>query len=87
MTSSCVCQMAKVLSGRRIFCELVRYAKSVEKSRALCYYNYEKVYAKVGGVSILNQSSFNRETLIQKIRAFRLLDDDFMSKVFEDDIA
>ena len=27
-----------------------------------------------------------RETLIQKIREFRLLDDDFMSKVFEDDI-
>ena len=34
----------------------------------------------------MNQSNFKREILIQKIKAFRLLDDDFMSKVFEDDI-
>ena len=34
----------------------------------------------------MNQSNMKRETLIQKIKAFRLLDDDFMSKVFEDDI-
>ena len=34
----------------------------------------------------MNQSDLKREVLIQKIKAFRLLDDDFMSKVFEDDI-
>ena len=34
----------------------------------------------------MNQSNFKQEILIQKIKAFRLLDDDFMSKVFEDDI-
>ena len=34
----------------------------------------------------MNQSNLNREVLIQKIKTFRLLDDDFMSKVFEDDI-
>lgn len=34
----------------------------------------------------MKQSNIQREALIQKIKAFRLLDDDFMSKVFEDDI-
>lgn len=34
----------------------------------------------------MNQSNFKQEILIQKIKSFRLLDDDFMSKVFEDDI-
>ena len=34
----------------------------------------------------MNRSNLNREALIQKIKTFRLLDDDFMSKVFEDDI-
>ena len=63
-----------------------KYEKSVEKSRFLCYYDYEKIYTKVGEISILNQSNMKREALIQKIKAFRLLDDDFMSKVFEDDI-
>lgn len=34
----------------------------------------------------MNQPNLNREVIIQKIKGFRLLDDDFMSKVFEDDI-
>lgn len=34
----------------------------------------------------MNQSNLKREALIEKIKEFRLLDDDFMSKVFEDDI-
>lgn len=34
----------------------------------------------------MNRSNIKREKLLQKIKAFRLLDDDFMSKVFEDDI-
>lgn len=34
---------------------------------------------------ILNKNDNKREELIQKIKEFRLLDDDFMSKVFEDD--
>ena len=34
----------------------------------------------------MNQSNIKREAIIQKIKEFRLLDDDFMSKVFEDDI-
>lgn len=34
----------------------------------------------------MNYPDVKWETLIQKIREFRLLDDDFMSKVFEDDI-
>lgn len=63
-----------------------KYEKSIEKPRALCYYDYEKIYTKAGGVQILNRSNLKREKLLQKIKAFRLLDDDFMSKVFEDDI-
>lgn len=34
----------------------------------------------------MRQSNSEREAIINKIKAFRLLDDDFMSKVFEDDI-
>lgn len=35
---------------------------------------------------ILDTSNLKRKALIQKIKEFRLLDDDFMSKVFENDI-
>lgn len=35
----------------------------------------------------MKKSNFKSEALIEKIKSFRLLDDDFMSKVFEDDIA
>lgn len=34
----------------------------------------------------MSQSDNKQDALVQKIKAFRLLDDDFMSKVFEDDI-
>lgn len=34
----------------------------------------------------MNQSELKRKVFIQKIKEFRLLDDDFMSKVFENDI-
>ena len=34
----------------------------------------------------MDTSNLKREALIQKIKEFRLLDDDFMSKVFENDI-
>lgn len=74
------------MSGIFWNCVASGYEKSVEQSVVLCYYDYEKVYMKAGEALILNQSNFNREALIQKIKAFRLLDDDFMSRVFEDDI-
>ena len=35
----------------------------------------------------MNRTITKQEELLQKIKEFRLLDDDFMSKVFEDDIA
>ena len=34
----------------------------------------------------MNQSELKRVAIIEKIKSFRLLDDDFMTKVFEDDI-
>ena len=41
------------------------------------------IYSQVGEILTLNQSNLNREVLVQKIKAFRLLDDDFMSKYTE----
>lgn len=51
----------------------------------LCYYEKEGLF-KGRCKGILNNNNRKREELLKKIKEFRLLDDDFMSRVFDDNI-
>ena len=59
----------KVTNGEELHSsESKKYEKFIEKPSALCYYDYEKIYMKAGGVQILNKSNLKNRGELCKIR-------------------